>query len=137
MTPTLLGLEQQREQLYKELGATGDFRRGIISVIYRKCGKNNCACAREGHPGHGPQHLWNTTIKGKSYAKSVKVGPELKKYVEEIDNHRTFVKLCEQLVEVNERICDLRPVPEVKDDQELADLKKKLHKQFMGKYKPR
>jgi hypothetical protein len=57
--------------------------------------------------------------------------------VEEIDNHRTFVKLCEQLVEVNERICDLRPVPEVKDDQELADLKKKLHKQFMGKYKPR
>ena len=137
MTPTLLGLEQQREQLYKKLSATGDFRRGIISVIYRKCGKKNCACAREGHPGHGPQHLWNTTIKGKSYAKSVKVGPELKKYVEEIDNHRTFVKLCEQLVEVNERICDLRPVPEVKDDQELADLKKKLHKQFMGKYKPR
>ncbi len=137
MTPTLLGLEQQREQLYKELSASGDFRRGIISVIYRKCGKKNCACAREGHPGHGPQHLWNTTIKGKSYAKSVKVGPELKKYVEEIDHHRRFVKLCEQLVEVNERICDLRPVPEVKDDQELADLKKKLHKQFMGKYKPR
>jgi hypothetical protein len=137
MTPTLLGLEQQREQLYKELSATGDFRRGIISVIYRKCGKKNCACAREGHPGHGPQHLWNTTIKGKSYAKSVKVGPELKKYVEEIDHHRRFVKLCEQLVEVNERICDLRPVPEVKDDQELADLKKKLHTQFMGKYKPR
>jgi hypothetical protein len=137
MTPTLLGLAQQREQLYKKLSATGDFRRGIISVIYRKCGKKNCACARAGHPGHGPQHLWNTTIKGKSYAKSVKLGPELKKYVEEIDNHRTFVKLCEQLVEVNERICDLRPVPEVKDDQELADLKKKLHKQFMGKYKPR
>jgi hypothetical protein len=137
MTPTLLGLAQQREQLYKKLSATGDFRRGIISVIYRKCGKKNCACARSGHPGHGPQHLWNTTIKGKSYAKSVKLGPELKKYVEEIDNHRTFVKLCEQLVEVNERICDLRPVPEVKDDQELADLKKKLHKQFMGKYKPR
>jgi hypothetical protein len=106
-------------------------------VIYRKCGKKNCACAREGHPGHGPQHLWNTTIKGKSYAKSVKVGPELKKYMDEISQHRTFVKLCEQLVEVNERICNLRPVPEVKDDQELAELKKKLHKKFMGKYKLR
>jgi len=57
--------------------------------------------------------------------------------VDEINNHRTFLKLCEQLVEVNERICDLRPVPEVKDDQELAELKKKLHKQFMGKYKGR
>ena len=62
MTPTLLGLAQQREQLYKKLSATGDFRRGIISVIYRKCGKKNCACARAGHPGHGPQHRWNTTI---------------------------------------------------------------------------
>jgi hypothetical protein len=137
MTQTLLGLEQQREQLYKRLSETGDFRRGIISVIYRKCGKKNCACAREGHPGHGPQHLWNTTIKGKSYAKSVKVGPELQKFMDEINQHRRFVKLCEQLVEVNERICDLRPVPEVKDEQELAELKKKLHKQFMGKYKPR
>lgn len=137
MTQTLLGLEQQREQLYKRLSETGDFRRGIISVIYRKCGKKNCACAREGHPGHGPQHLWNTTIKGKSYAKSVKVGPELKKYLDEIDNHKRFLKLCGELVEVNERICDLRPVADVKDDQELAALKKKLHKQFMGKYKPR
>jgi len=137
MTQTLLGLEQQREQLYKRLSETGDFRRGIISVIYRKCGKKNCACAREGHPGHGPQHLWNTTIKGKSYAKSVKVGPELKKYLDEIDNHKRFLKLCGELVEVNERICDLRPVADVKDDQELAELKKKLHKQFMGKYKPR
>jgi len=92
-------------------------------VIYRKCGKKNCACARAGHPGTA-QHLWNTTIKGKSYAKSVKVGPELKKYVEEIDNHRTFVKLCEQLVEVNERICDLRPVPEVKMIRSWRILKK-------------
>ena len=137
MAQTLLGLERRREQLYKRLSETGDFRRGIISVNYRKCGKKNCACAREGHPGHGPQHLWNTTIKGKSYAKSVKVGPELQKYMQEINQHRTFVKLCEQLVEVNERICDLRPVPEVKDDQELAELKKKLHRKFMEKYKPR
>ncbi len=75
--------------------------------------------------------------KGKSYAKSVKVGPELKKYLDEIGNHRRFLKLCDDLVTVNERICDLRPVAEVKDDQELAGLKKKLHKQFMGKYKAR
>jgi hypothetical protein len=137
MSVTLLSLQQRREALYQRLAQTGDFRRGIISVIYRKCGKKNCACAKPGHPGHGPLHLWNTTIKGKSYAKSVKVGPELKKYVEEINNHRSFLKLCEQLVAVNERICDLRPVPEVKDDQELVELKKKLHKQFMGKYKAR
>ena len=137
MSETLLSLERRREVLYRKLERTGDFRRGIISVTYRKCGKKNCACAREGHPGHGPQHLWNTTIKGKSYAKGVKVGPELKKYLDEISNYRSFLKICDKLVEVNERICNLRPVPEMKDDKELAELKKKLQKRFMEKYKAR
>jgi len=31
----------------------------------------------------------------------------------------------------------LRPVPEVKDEQDVVDLKKKLQKQFMGKYRER
>lgn len=92
MEETIESLEIEREHLYRQLQETGDFRRGIISVVYRKCGKKNCACAKEGHPGHGPQHLWNTTIKGKSYAKSVKLGPELQKYLEEIANHQRYVK---------------------------------------------
>lgn len=137
MAETIESLEKKREHLYRQLQETGDFRRGIISVIYRKCGKKNCACAREGHPGHGPQHLWNTTIKGKSYAKNVKLGPEMQKYLEEIENHRRYVKLSEEIVVVNERICDLRPVSEVKDDQELAELKKKLQDLFMKKYRTR
>jgi len=137
MDKTIEGLEKKREGLYGELQETGDFRRGIISVVYRKCGKKNCACAKEGHPGHGPVHLWNTTIKGKSYARSVKLGPELQKYLDEITNHRKFVKLCEEIVLVNERICDLRPVTEVKDEQELTELKKKLQNLFIKKYKTR
>jgi hypothetical protein len=131
----LADMERKRENLYKQLQETGDFRRGIISVTYRKCGKKNCVCAQAGDPGHGPQHLWNTTIKGKSYAKSIKLGPEMEKYLEEIANHQRFLKLCEELVDINERICDMRPVPEVKDDKELAALKKKLQQMFMAKYK--
>jgi len=135
MKETIINLEKKRADLYKKLQEVGDFRRGSISVVYRKCGKKNCACAKEGHPGHGPVHLWNTTIKGKSYAKSLKLGPELQKYLDEIESHKKFVKLCEEIVVVNERICDLRPVPEVKDDQEMAELKKKLQKLFIRKYK--
>ena len=131
----LADLERKRESLYKQLQEIGDFRRGIISVTYRKCGKKNCACAQEGHPGHGPQHLWNTTIKGKSYAKSLKLGPEMEKYLEEIANHQRFLKLCEEIVELNERICDMRPVRVIEDETGLADLKKKLQQQFMAKYK--
>jgi hypothetical protein len=135
MMSALADMERKRESLYKQLQETGDFRRGIISVTYRKCGKKNCACAQEGHLGHGPQHLWNTTIKGKSYAKSLKLGPEMEKYLEEIANHKRFLKLCGDLVEVNERICDMRPVQEVNDDKELSALKKKLQQMFVAKYK--
>jgi len=131
----LADMERKRENLYKQLEEVGDFRRGIVSVTYRKCGKKNCACAQEGHPGHGPQYLWNTTIKGKSYAKNLKLGPEMEKYREEIANRQHFQKLCDEIVEVNERICDMRPVPEVNDDKELAALKKKLQQMFIKKSK--
>ena len=137
MEEELKGLEEERKKLHKKLSALGDFRRGMISVNYRKCGKKNCICAQEGHPGHGPQYLWNATIKCKSYAKSIPIGPELEKCKQETDNFRQFTKLCEDIVLVNERICSLRPVPDVKDETELANLKKKLQKQFMGNYRKR
>jgi hypothetical protein len=137
MEETIESLEKKRENLYRQMQEIGDFRRGIISVIYRKCGKSNCACAKKGHPGHGPQHLWNTTIKGKSYAKSLKLGPEMQKYLDEIANHQRFLKLCEEMVVVNERICELRPVSEISDENELAELKKKLRERFTKKYKTR
>ena len=137
MEEELKVLEEERKKLYRMLSAIGDFRRGMISVNYRRCGKQNCICTQEGHPGHGPQYLWNATIKCKSYAKSIPLGPELEKCKQETDNHRQFTKLCEEIVLVNERICDLRPVPEVEDEKELSDLKKKLQKQFMGKYRKR
>src|SRR2546429_2664822 len=61
----LRDLELRREELFRQIENLGDFRRGIISVNYRKCGKSNCACARKGHPGHGPQYLWNVSVGGK------------------------------------------------------------------------
>lgn len=133
MDEELKRLEEERRELYRKLYALGDFRRGTISVNYRKCGKKNCICNQEGHPGHGPQYLWNATIKCKSYAKNVPLGPQLEKYKQETDNHREFTKLCEAIVRVNEHICDLRPIPEVTSDKELSALKKKLQRQFTKK----
>jgi hypothetical protein len=126
MEETLESLEEKRKELYRKLEVIGDFRRGTISVNYRKCGKKNCVCTKPGHPGHGPQYLWNTTMKGKSYAKNLRLGPELQKYMDETSNYRNFLRLCGDLVKLNERICQLRPVAEVEDSKELGELKKKL-----------
>ena len=81
MRKNLESLEKTRRSLHRQLEEVGDFKRGTISTNYRKCGKKNCICTSEGHPGHGPQYLWSTTIKGRSYAKSLKLGPELQKFM--------------------------------------------------------
>ena len=135
MPESLSELEQKRDGLYEKIKALGDFRRGSISVNYRKCGKPNCICAQEKHPGHGPRYLWSTTIKGKSYARNIQLGPEMTKYEDEIASYQTYMKLCDELLEVSERICDVRPIVPLQDETELEELKKKLCRKFKGKYK--
>jgi len=63
------------------------------------------------------------------------LGPELEKWSEEVSNYRGFLEILDELVEINERICDLRPVSGINDEDELETLKKKLRKQFPMKHK--
>ena len=126
-------LEAKKRKLLDELVSLGDFRRGSVSVNYRKCGKANCVCSREGHRSHGPQYLWNATIKRRSRARNLHLGPELEKVSEEVNNYQKLRKLIEELVEISERICELKPIREVRDEKELESLKKKLQKRFSGK----
>lgn len=126
----LARLEKRRRVLFEELESLGDFQRGSISVNYRKCGKKNCVCAAEEHPGHGPQYLWNATIEGKSRARNLKLGPELEKVQNEVSNYGSFLRLMHELIELNEAICALRPVEPIEDAAALETLKKKLRKQY-------
>lgn len=119
------------------MASLGDFRRGTISVNFRKCGKSNCACARKDHPGHGPQYLWNVNIGGKTQARNLPLGPELEKVGQEVERYHTFLRLSQELVEVNDRICQLRPVRSLEDENELEQLKKKLRRHFAEKRKKR
>lgn len=112
--PSLPELEQQRAQLYRRLAATGDLRPGSLNPTYRKCGKSNCACARPGHPGHGPRWLWTRSAGGKTRTRQLSAG-ELDKVRAELANYKRFVELSEQIVEVNEAICEARPVAGLAD----------------------
>lgn len=110
MEPPLAGLEQRRSQLYAELSQTDDFRRGSISTTYRRCGKPNCACADPTHPGHGPRRLLTWKVAGKTQARALRNFPEVAKATRELASYQRFVSLSQQIVEVNEAICDARPV---------------------------
>lgn len=135
MTKSLEQLEEKRKKLYQQMEALGDFRPGMISENFRKCGKKRCVCTIQGHRGHGPQYLWNTTQNGKSRAQNLRLGPELQKALQEVENYKEFNRLYREAIEVNEHICLLRPVPKIEDEKELDALKKKLRRKFFGKRK--
>jgi hypothetical protein len=107
--PDLAGLEAERARLYAELSGVGDFRRGTLSAVFRRCGKANCRCTRRGDPGHGPQ--WNLTRwqGGKTVTTHPRPGPELDKAEREAREWERFRSLSGQIEQVNEAICDARP----------------------------
>ena len=93
---SLQDLELRRKDLFRQMERLGDFRRGTISVNYRKCGRSNCACACKDHPGHGPQYLWNVSIGGKTQARNLPLGPELEKMEKEVERYHSFVRLSQE-----------------------------------------
>ena len=126
MQNTKTTLEQQRENILEQIASLQPFRRGTVSTNYRKCGKPTCHCTQSEEYRHGPQHLWNATIDGKSVAKHLRTEEEMKKYQEETQRHKQFVELCQQLIQINEQICEL-PTPVFCEETHEA-VKKKLRK---------
>ena len=116
-------LMKERTDIIKKLDSLGEFRRGMVSRNYRKCGKPTCHCSKQGERGHGPQHLWNATIGGKSYARHLKTAAQVKQYEDQTSRYRTFVTLCKRFVEVNERLCEMHSVLE---EESIDRMKKKL-----------
>jgi Family of unknown function (DUF6788) len=107
--PSLPELEAERNRLFARLGGVGDFRRGSVSVNYRKCGKPNCACSAPGHRGHGPRFLWTRSEgRRKRVGRQLSAG-EVEKVRREIARHGEFTAMVEQIVDVNEQICEARP----------------------------
>ena len=107
--PDLAGLEAERARLYAGLSGVGDFRRGTLSAVFRKCGKANCRCARPGERGHGPQWNWVRWAGGKTVTTHPRPGPELDKAQREAGEWERFRALTGQIEAVNEAICDARP----------------------------
>jgi len=107
--PPLPELMAKRDRLFAQLSMIGDFRRGSVSENWRRCGKPNCACAAPEHPGHGPRFLWTRSAgRRKTVARQLAAG-EVEKVRREIARHAEFATTVEQIIEVNEKICESRP----------------------------
>jgi hypothetical protein len=108
--PSLPELEAERDRLYAQLSAVGDFRRGSVSENYRRCGKLNCTCADPDHPGHGPRFLWTRTARGRKTIGRQLAASEVEKVRQELARYAEFTAVSELIAEVSEKICEARPV---------------------------
>ncbi len=110
MADSLPDLLDDRSHLLQELSELGDFQPGSITNVTRRCGKPNCHCARLGDPGHGPHRQLTQKIDGKTVTQTLSSPEAVRKAEKEITEFRRFQRLSHELVEINQRICRLRPL---------------------------
>jgi hypothetical protein len=118
MTAALPVLETQRSEIQRQIGQLGDMRSGSITTTGGRCGNPGCHCRNEGDPGHGPFHRLTRKIEGKTVTETFPTSVALRKAQQEVAEFHRFRELSQNLVEVNEKICMLRPVEDTLTPQE-------------------
>jgi len=134
MPSSLEVLENQRAELARQIAQLGDLRSGSITSITARCGKPNCHCHRPGHPGHGPNFRLTYKRQGKTVSETFPTPAARRQTEAQISEFRRFQQLSRAFVEVNEKICRQRPLPE---ETEAAAQEKKPRKPFSGKWRGR
>jgi hypothetical protein len=112
MPHSLSDLEQQRSLLLSQLSRLGDLRPGSVTGIVRRCGKPTCHCAQPDDPGHGPTLRLTYKVQGKTITEALPTPAAVRKAEREIGEFRKFQELSRSFLDVNEKICRLRPVQE-------------------------
>lgn len=121
MPESLPELLDSRSRLLQELSQLGDLQPGSISSVRRRCGKPSCRCAQPNDPGHGPHQQLTQKIAGKTVTHTLSSPTAVRKAEKEIAEFRRFQALAQQLIEVNQKICWLRPA----DEESLPNKKKR------------
>jgi hypothetical protein len=131
MPDTLVSLEEDRSKLLEEFLRLGDLRPGSITAVVRRCGKPTCHCAQPNDPGHDPQFRLTRRVAGKTVTETFPNPKALRKAQQEVAEFHRFQQLGEDLVDLNEKICALRPVEQQRGgwtDQEKKRLLQSIRK---------
>lgn len=126
MSKSLAELESQRANLITEMVSLQDLRPGCVTGIVRRCGKPTCHCARPGDPGHGPTLRLTYKTEGKTISESLPTPAAIRKAEREIAEFRRYQQISRDFVEVNEKICRLRPVDDAVTAQEKKPRKRSI-----------
>jgi hypothetical protein len=113
MSDSLLDLESRRTAVQSQIAQLGDMRSGSITGTGGRCGNPNCHCHQAGDPGHGPYYRLTRKVNGKTFTETFPSPASLSKAQREVAERQRFRDLSDQLLDVNEQICQLRPVEDL------------------------
>jgi hypothetical protein len=129
MPDPLTALEARRSQVIAQFSKLGDLRRGSITGTGGRCGNPNCHCHGEKDPGHVPHPRLTYKVQGKTVTESFPSPAAQRKAQREVAEFRRYQEVSRAFLEVNEKICQTRPVEESLSPQE-----KKRRKQSRKKF---
>jgi hypothetical protein len=110
MPDPLPDLLDDRSTVLRQIAELGDFQPGSITSATRRCGSPACHCAKPNDPGHGPHFQLTQKVDGKTVTQNLPTQAAVRKAESEIAGFRKFQTLTGELVDVNRKICRLRPV---------------------------
>ena len=125
MPDSLQDLETHRAVILRQFTTLGDLRPGSICAVARRCGKPSCHCSKPDDPGHDPQIRLTRRVGGKTVAESFPSPAAWRKAQAEIEEYHRLQQLSGDLVAVNQKICQHRPV-QPQDSSWTAEEKKRL-----------
>ena len=118
MSDSLPTLEAQRAAIQRQISQLGDMRSGSISTTGGRCGNPRCHCHQKDDPGHGPFYRLTRKVNGKTVTETFATPAALRKAEREVAEYHRFRDLGQDLLEVNEKICQSRPVEDTLTPEE-------------------
>ena len=118
MRDSLAAWEAERRSILHQISKLGDFRPGSITATQGRCGNPRCHCHQPGAAGHGPTLRLTYKAGGKTVTESFSSPEAQGKAEREIAEFRKYQQLSRALVELNEKICRQRRVPEAAERKE-------------------
>lgn len=126
---SLESLEQRRASIATQIAALSDLRCGSITSTTGRCGKPNCRCHQPKDPGHGPNLRLTYKANGKTITESLPDQAAVRKAEREIAEFRKLQGLHKEFVEINARICQMRP----REPDTMSPEEKKRPKRSIGR----
>ena len=133
MPDSLVDLENRRATVQMQIAQLGDMRSGSITETVGRCGNPNCHCHRARESGHGPYYRLTRKVNGKTVTETFSSPAGLAKAQREVAECQRFRELGEQLLDVNEQICRLRPVTEAAPSAQEKKLQKRSARKWRAK----